>query len=308
MRIGWSHARGRGLKLVLAALAGGVLAWSMVAFGLQGTSRALAQTAMPAGNFQWQALGARTYDGNCSGCHQRSGRGIAGGFPPLAGHAAELLAQGGSGFMARLVLFGMTGAIEVEGTQYNGNMPSWGDSLNDNEIAAVINYVLTAWDNEAQLPKDFKPVTASDIAVARAENLTPEQVYARRQQGAPHGSKAAQSAPSFTSEQAERGHAAYAHNCLDCHGSNLDNGEFGGPPLKGLSFGRHWDAGNVAALFSFMKAKMPPDRPGQLNDETYADVIAYILSENGFKPGDKELPAEVGAQQAMSLKKQAIAE
>ena len=54
-----------------------------------------------------------------------------------------------------------------------------------------------------------------------------------RQQGAPHVSKAAQSAPSFTSEQAERGHADYAHNCLDCHGSNLDNGEFGGPPLKG---------------------------------------------------------------------------
>ena len=92
-----------------------------------------------------------------------------------------------------------------------------------------------------------------------------------REQGAPHAGTAAQAAPSFTEEQAERGHAAYAHNCLDCHGSNLDNGEFGGPPLKGLSFARHWDAANVAALFSFMKAKMPPDRPGQLNDETYAD-------------------------------------
>ncbi|HWF95219.1 MAG TPA: cytochrome c, partial [Xanthobacteraceae bacterium] len=95
----------------------------------------------------------------------------------------------------------------------------------------------------------------------------------------------------------------YAHNCLDCHGSNLDNGEFGGPPLKGLSFSRHWDAANVAALFGFMKAKMPPDRPGQLNDETYADLIAYILDENGYKPGDKELPPDVNAQQAMSLKK-----
>ncbi len=304
MRFCWSHARGPGLKVVLTAFAVGTFALSMA----EGASRALAQTAAPAGDFQWQALGARTYDNNCSGCHQRSGRGIAGGFPPLAGHAAAVLAEKGNGFLVRLVLFGMTGAIEVEGTRYDGNMPSWGDSLKDDEIAAVIDHVLRAWDNEGHLPKDFKPIVPSDIAAARAESLTPEQVYAMRQQGAPHRDKAAQSAPSFTSEQAERGHAAYAHNCLDCHGSNLDNGEFGGPPLKGLSFGRHWDAANVAALFGFMKAKMPPDRPGQLNDETYADLIAYILSENGFKPGDKELPADVGAQQAMSLKKQPFSE
>jgi mono/diheme cytochrome c family protein len=292
MRFRLSH--GFGLLLV-------ALAVSAVPLG-GGGSRALAQTAVPAGDFQWQALGARTYDGNCAGCHQRSGHGIAGGFPPLAGHAPDVLAKDGRAFMVRLVLFGMTGAIAVDGTQYNGNMPSWADSLKDDEIAAVIDYALTAWDNDKRLPKDFKPIVPADIAAARADNLTPEQVYAMREQGAPH-SGMAQAAPSFTEEQAERGHAAYAHNCLDCHGSNLDNGEFGGPPLKGLWFARHWDAANVAALFSFMKAKMPPDRPGQLNDETYADMIAYILDENGYKPGDKELPADPNAQQAMSLKR-----
>jgi mono/diheme cytochrome c family protein len=286
------------LGLALAALA-----WSAGGpMGLRGASRALAQTA-PGGAFNWQALGERTYDTNCSGCHQRSGRGIAGGFPPLAGHAPQLLAQKGGAFMVRLVLFGMTGAITVEGTQYNGAMPSW-SSLRDDEIAAVIDQVLTAWGNDAQLPKDFKPILPSDVAAARAENLTQEQVYAMREQGAAHAGKAAAAAPpSFTQEQADRGEAEYAHSCLDCHGSRLDNGEFGGPPLKGSSFARHWDAANVAALFSFMKAKMPPDRPGQLNDETYADLIAYILGENGFAPGDKELPPDVNVQQAMSLKR-----
>jgi mono/diheme cytochrome c family protein len=269
-------------------------------FGL-GTSRALAQTAAPAGDFQWRALGERTYDTNCSGCHQRSGRGIAGGFPPLAGHAPQVLAQKGRAYLARLVLFGLNGAIEVEGTRYNGMMPAW-PSLKDDEAAAVIDHVLTAWDNDQHLPKDFKPIVPSEIAAARAENLTSEQVYAMREQGAAHASQAV-AAPSFTLEQAERGWAAYAHDCLDCHGSRLDNGEFGGPPLKGLSFARHWDAANVAALFSFMKAKMPPDRPGQLNDETYADLIAFILGENGFKPGAEELPTDVNVQQAMSLKK-----
>jgi mono/diheme cytochrome c family protein len=298
MRVRWSHALGLVLRSALLALALSVGA----PLGLEGASRALAQTAAPAGDFQWQALGARTYDTYCSGCHQRSGRGIAGGFPPLAGHAPQLLAQKGGTFMVRLVLFGMTGAIEVEGTPYNGVMPSW-SSLRDDEIAAVIDHVLTTWGNDQHLPKEFKPIVPAEIAAARAENLTSEQVYAMREPGAAHGSKAVLTGPSFTREQADRGGASYAHNCLDCHGSRLDNGEFGGPPLKGLSFSRHWDAATVAALFGFMRAKMPPDRPGQLNDETYADLIAYILGENGYQPGDKELPADVNAQQAMSLRK-----
>src|SRR5579859_4363243 len=99
MRFRLSH----GFGLLLAALA-------VSAVPLGGGSRAPAQTAVPAGDFQWQALGARTYDGNCAGCHQRSGHGIAGGFPPLAGHAPDVLAKDGRAFMVRLVLFGMTGA------------------------------------------------------------------------------------------------------------------------------------------------------------------------------------------------------
>jgi mono/diheme cytochrome c family protein len=294
MPVCWFQALG----LVIAALALAAAA----PFGLTGASRAYAQTAAPAGDFQWQTLGARTYEANCSGCHQRSGRGITGGFPPLVGHAPQLLAQKGGAYMARLVLFGLTGAIEVEGTKYNGAMPAW-STLRDEEIAAAIDYVLTAWGNDQQLPKDFKPIVPAEIAAARAETLTAEQVYAMREPGGSRLGKAAQTGPLFTTAQAERGEAAYDHNCLDCHGSTLDNGEFGGPPLKGSSFARHWDAANVAALFGFMKAKMPPDRPGQLTDEAYADLITYILSQNGYKPGDKELPADVNAQQAMSLKK-----
>ena len=292
--------RSSAIGLVLAALALPLGA----SLGFMGASGALAQPAAPAGDFQWQTLGARTYDSNCSGCHQRSGRGIAGGFPPLAGHAPQVLAQKGRAYMARVLLFGLTGAVTVEGTPYNGSMPAWSSSLSNDEIAATIDYLLTAWGNDQQLPKDFKPIVPSEIAAARADDLTSEQVYAMREQGEAQASKpAAQVALSFTAAQADRGYADYAHNCLDCHGSNLDNGEFGGPPLKGLSFSRHWDAANVAALFSFMKAKMPPDRPGQLNDETYADMIAYILSENGYKPDDKELPADPNVQQAMSLKR-----
>src|SRR5258708_15812806 len=193
MRVCLLQARG----LFLA----GVVWLAAASFGLEGTTRALAQTAAPAGDFQWQALGARTYDTYCRGCHQRSGRGITGGFPPLAGHAPQLLAQKGGAYMARLVLFGLSGAIEVEGAPYNGMMPAW-SSLKDDEIAAVIDHVLTTWGNEALLPKDFKPIVPSDIAAARAEKLTSEQVYAMREQGTAHAGKPTLAAPSFTQAQA----------------------------------------------------------------------------------------------------------
>ena len=282
-----------------------VVAFVLALGGLLGpgaATRAGAQAA-PAQRFDWQTLGEKTYDTYCSGCHQPGGRGLAGAFPPLAGHAPQILARpGGRAYIARAVLFGLTGAIEVDGNTFDGVMPPW-SSLTDDQVAAVIDRVLTAWGNDAGLPKDFTPILPPEIAAARADNLTSEQVYAMREPGGKQPNEAAPVAPAFTQTQADRGEAAYDHSCLDCHGSTLDNGEFGGPPLKGASFAKRWSAANVAALFSFMKAKMPADRPGNLNDETYADLTAYILSQNGYQPGDRELASDVNAQQAMRLRK-----
>jgi S-disulfanyl-L-cysteine oxidoreductase SoxD len=109
--------------------------------------------------------------------------------------------------------------------------------------------------------------------------------------------------PSFTAEQVERGQTAYNQNCQECHGSTLDNGEFGGPPLKGVYFRNHWGAGSVADLTGYAKALMPPDRPGRLSDQTYTDLIAFLLSNNGYAPGSRELPSDAAAQQKMSMKK-----
>ena len=107
----------------------------------------------------------------------------------------------------------------------------------------------------------------------------------------------------YAAAQAERGQAAYRQSCQDCHGSSLDNGEFGGPPLKGGYFRTRWGQGNVAALYGYVSLAMPPDRPGQLTPQTYADLVAFLLSNNGYPPGDKELPADPTAQQNMSLKR-----
>jgi mono/diheme cytochrome c family protein len=110
-------------------------------------------------------------------------------------------------------------------------------------------------------------------------------------------------APLYAAAQAERGQTAYRQSCQDCHGSSLDNGEFGGPPLKGGYFRTRWGQGNVAALYGYVSLAMPPDRPGQLSPQTYADLVAFLLSNNGYPAGDRELPTDQNAQQNMSLKR-----
>jgi hypothetical protein len=43
----------------------------------------------------------------------------------------------------------------------------------------------------------------------------------------------------------------------------------------------------------YNKAKtMPPPNPGSLPDDTYADIVAYVLDFNGFESGDAELPVD----------------
>src|SRR3979490_3392827 len=77
--------------------------------------QAQSQPLAPA-EFKWQELGARVFDANCGVCHQQNGLGVAGAFPPLAGHVAETFAQrNGREYLVRLVLFGLEGAIVVKG-------------------------------------------------------------------------------------------------------------------------------------------------------------------------------------------------
>ena len=109
--------------------------------------------------------------------------------------------------------------------------------------------------------------------------------------------------PAFTEAQVQRGKSIYQKNCQDCHGSTLDNGEFGGAPLKGSYFRQHWGSGDVSALFGYVNTLMPPDRPGQLTPQSYADLTAFLLSNNGYASGAEELTPDEDAQRKMTLKK-----
>lgn len=294
-------------KRVTRLAASVVLALTAVAFFSAVPTRRSGSQTPPQAEFKWQELGARAFGTSCSLCHQENGQGVAGAFPPLAGHVAEMFAQkNGRDYLVRVVLFGLEGTITVNGTTYVGAMPPWAQ-LSDSEIAAALDHVLSSWGNDKSLPRDFMPILPSDVAAARGQRMTAVDVHALRRQIIPATPGSvdvqAQTALTFTAEQAERGHAIYERNCQDCHGTTLDNGEFGGAPLKGSYFRRRFADGSVAALYSKTKATMPPDRPGQLSEQSYVDLTAFLLSENGYAPGDKELPADLETQQKMSLKK-----
>jgi mono/diheme cytochrome c family protein len=255
--------------------------------------------------------GESFFASNCAACHQADGMGLPGAFPPLAGSLPALVAlDGGRNLVLDIVVHGMQGPVTVNGADYNGLMPGW-SQLSDDVIAAVINHELTSWGNDALLPDGFEPTTATEVAARRNRDLTPQQVQEEHRKvsqqageaAAPAAPAAALQPPGFTAEQAARGHAAYQKNCLDCHGAHLNDGEFGGPPLTGTYFQQRWGSGTVAALYAFTSTQMPPDRPGRLSDQTYADLIAYILDYNGYEAGEVELPADQQALQQMTLER-----
>lgn len=104
--------------------------------------------------------GAAVYASRCVACHQASGAGLPGVFPPLAG--SEWV-TGKETTLIALVLHGASGLLTVKGNTYNGAMPAFGAQLQDAELAAVLTHVRSQWGNSAA------PVTADTVATARKE-------------------------------------------------------------------------------------------------------------------------------------------
>jgi mono/diheme cytochrome c family protein len=96
----------------------------------------------------------------------------------------------------------------------------------------------------------------------------------------------------FTTAQADRGKAALLQNgCNGCHGAELAGDR--GPSLKGDRFISTWENGSVNKLLTKIRETMPPLNAEQVAVPTKVDIIAYLLSVNGFPAGNTELAADV---------------
>ncbi len=98
----------------------------------------------------------------------------------------------------------------------------------------------------------------------------------------------------YTKQQADRGKAIYNEQCSKCHGESLNGGE-GAPELSGKAFVERWSGNSVGALFGIVYKTMPTDDPGNLSTRQGADLVAFILSSNGFPAGDKDLENSAAA-------------
>lgn len=85
----------------------------------------------------------------------------------------------------------------------------------------------------------------------------------------------------FNAAQVERGTRVFDRVCGECHPKE----DFG--PL----FMGGWTGATVEELFVQVQATMPYESPGALENAEYVDVLAYLFSLNGAKPGDQELVA-----------------
>ena len=86
--------------------------------------------------------GAKIFKEKCAVCHQLTGMGVPGAFPPLKG--SDYLKANKKGAIIH-VLNGSNEAVTVNGVSYSIPMPPQVD--NHEDAVAVINYILNAWGN-----------------------------------------------------------------------------------------------------------------------------------------------------------------
>jgi mono/diheme cytochrome c family protein len=102
--------------------------------------------------------GARLFREYCAGCHGPQGQGAAGIYPALAGNRSVVMEPPIN--TIRMVLEG--GFLPATaGNPRPFGMPPFGHVLNDDETAAVITHIRTAWGNKAS------PVTPPQVQQAR---------------------------------------------------------------------------------------------------------------------------------------------
>ena len=104
----------------------------------------------------------------------------------------------------------------------------------------------------------------------------------------------------FTVEQAARGEIAYEATCAKCHQQSL-SGADAAPALAGGTFLGNWNGLSIAELHDRVRQTMPPADPGKYGRQHVTDVIAYMLSVNGFPAGRAELPVEAASLQGIRI-------
>ena len=165
---------------------------------LKDTPSPYASLAAPAGPTD---PGEQTYQAVCAACHQATGQGLPGAFPPLAG--SEWV-NGDAETMIRIVIGGLSGPIVVKGQTFNAMMPP-PPALDDEKIAAVLTFVRASFGNKAPKVEKAHVAELRAAITSRGKPWTADELSALRKPG--EGGAKGEAAPSGAAPAAAPGSA-----------------------------------------------------------------------------------------------------
>jgi mono/diheme cytochrome c family protein len=146
------------------------------------TGRAIVPTVASVGGrgleaaVQAPAVVGPPYQTVCGPCHQLQGQGIPYAFPPLAGSPWM---TGDPETPIRIVLLGMSGEVDVNGTKFNLVMPP-PPAMSDAQIAEAITYARTNFGNKASAVDAAQVKQVRDSLAGRAAPWTATELLALR--------------------------------------------------------------------------------------------------------------------------------
>lgn len=124
-------------------------------------------TAAPASEAEAKDnLGKATF-ATCAACHLPTGQGIPGAFPSLRKLSAVAIQDGGKEYLISVVLQGLSGKITAGNAAFYGNMQGFATTFSDDQIAAVLNYVLSEIAEDASVYTE--ELSTAEVATVRMQ-------------------------------------------------------------------------------------------------------------------------------------------
>lgn len=158
--LGEADAAGDRIAPVGAVYAGDAGRATLAAASPGGPAPAAAAPAAASGPYSYDAAeGKSLFDGTCAACHQPTGAGIPGTFPPLKGNAVVNDADPAT--QIETILHGRQGSV-IGGVKYATPMPPFGGQFSDLQVADIANYERSSWGNHG------KHIVPADVAKVRA--------------------------------------------------------------------------------------------------------------------------------------------
>lgn len=247
---------------------------------------------------QGNQAGEAAYLAHCAACHQPSGAGLPGAFPPLAG--SDFLAKNDRQAVIAAILKGISGKLVVNGAEYNNVMPAM-SHISDVDIANIVTFVYQSWGNpggsvrEADVTAARKGLAVSTDPAQGERHPGTKEAEMKYQAGA----SAVPSekvemvvnpdAPTMSKPEFNRATQIFFERCAGCHGV-LRKGATGKPLTPDIT--RAKGTAYLEALINFGSPAGMPNwgSSGELSKQE-VNIMARFLQH------DPPNPPEFGMQE-----------